>query len=275
MALLHTAATACIERAAVPRHELGLVLYAGVYRTDFVSEPAIAATLAGRLDINATGRTASGSRTLAFDVFDGGVGPLQALHLAGPLLRRTGAPRALLVAAEIENNAADFPDHLVGLCQAGSALLLEEAPPDGPGFGRFLFRTHPEHLDARTARLTNREGRPFLAFAEDPELERRYLDVIGAVVRDLLAAEGLGREQLAWILPPQRSAAFVAAVEAALEVPPGTCVSAVCPEGDALTSSLPRGWAVLQEEGRLRSGEIGLMISVGSGIGVGCALYHC
>ncbi len=274
MELLEAAALDAIERYGRPRNDLELLIYTGVYRTKYVTEPAIAALLAGVLDLNATGRSASGKRTLAFDVFNGGVGFLDACRLAGPMLRATEGERALIVAAEIENNALHFPDQVVGLRQTGSALIVESAPPDGPGFGRFHFRSLTEHLDARASHLTNRNGKTYLSFAEDPAVEDLYLAAALETARELLAAEGLEPSQIARVFPPQRSSAFVRRLEDGLGVAVGTCIDAVGAGPDLFTSSLPYGWRAAEDHRLASPGDIGLMISVGSGIQVGCALYH-
>ena len=46
------AATACLDNSGVDPAALDLILYAGVYRDDFIAEPAIAALVAGELGIN-------------------------------------------------------------------------------------------------------------------------------------------------------------------------------------------------------------------------------
>src|SRR5262249_58555528 len=64
--------------AQTPYHstDIDLLMYAGVYRSDFLLEPAIATILAGRLGCDGETDREAGRRTLAFDVFNGGGGGL-------------------------------------------------------------------------------------------------------------------------------------------------------------------------------------------------------
>lgn len=272
--LLKSAVTDCLERSTYDRNDIELLIYTGVYRTDFVAEPAVASMLAGELDINASGHSPGGKTTLAFDVLNGGVGFLNACYVAAPMMRANGAKCVLIATADIENNAKNFPEHLLGLCETGGALIVEEAPPEGAGFGRFLFRSFTDQLDTFTAHCTNRGGKAFLTVAESSDIEDRYISAIVETVEELLSIEDLQLTQIDRIFPPQRSSSFVLALAEALDVPHEICVDAVQCEGDLLTSSIPFAWQVAYDSNHIKEGDLGLIISVGSGIQVGCALYH-
>ena len=272
--LLKCAATACLDRSSYHRNDIGLLIYAGVYRSEFITEPAIASLLAGELNINATGNSPGGKTTLAFDVFNGALGLLNACHLALPLIRATNATSAMVVTAEIENNAADFPESLLGVCEIGSALIVEEAAADGVGFGTFLFRSFTDHLNAFTSHVTNRDGKRFLDVVESPDIERHYISGIVETVDELLSLEGLDMSHIDRIFPPQKSASFISRVAAALHVPEDKCVDAVGAGRDLFTSSVPCAWQFAYDNDLVTAGDVGLIICVGSGIQVGCAIYY-
>src|SRR5262249_13365826 len=46
------AAKACLAESGWAREEIGLLIYTGIYRDEFLSEPAVAAIAAGELHIN-------------------------------------------------------------------------------------------------------------------------------------------------------------------------------------------------------------------------------
>ena len=54
IALLRQAGEACLQQSARPRDEIDLVLHTGVYRSDFLCEPALAAIAAGVLGSTTT-----------------------------------------------------------------------------------------------------------------------------------------------------------------------------------------------------------------------------
>lgn len=273
-ALLRLAATDCLSKSSYHRRDLGLLIYAGTYRSEFISEPAIAALLAGDMDINATTTSPDGRGTLAFDVFNGAVGVLNACYVAAQMIRARKATTAMVVASEVENNAAVFPEDLLGIQETGSALLLDEAPGNAAGFGSFLFRSFPEHVDAFTSRCTNKDGKAYLRFARAADLERHYVTSIVSAVADLLSVEGLEISQIARIFPPQISSAFISELSRAMNVSRDRFVDAVRGDRDLVTSSLPFAFQCARDHDLAREGDIGLMISVGSGIQVGCVIYH-
>ncbi|HET6946583.1 MAG TPA: 3-oxoacyl-[acyl-carrier-protein] synthase III C-terminal domain-containing protein [bacterium] len=272
MALLGRAGADCVRRWGRDRGDLDLLIYAGTYRTRFVTEPAIAALLTGALDVNAHPASLNGKRTLAFDVFNGGVAVLNACHVAAEMIRARKAASAMVVAAETENNAAAFPTELLGIEETGSALLLEAA--DGrEGFRAFRFRSFPEHGDAFVSHLTNRNGKTYLRFTQDPDLERYYVRAIVEAVDEFLRGESLDVSHVTKIFPPQISSAFIASLSCAMHVPGDRFVDAVGGGRDLFTSSLPYALRHARDHGLIEEGHVGLFIGVGSGIQVGCALY--
>jgi len=273
LALLTLAASDCLSRSGCDRSDIDLLIYAGIYRSRFVTEPAIAALLAGALGINATSFD-NGRRTLAFDVFNGGVGPLNACWLAEQMIRANHARSAMVVVAEVENNAEAFPEDLLGIEETGSALLLQGGDSNGDGFGRFLFRTFAEHSEAVVSHLTNREGKAYLRFSRDPATESYFIQAVVSTVRELLDEARLDISQIARVLPPQLSPSFIDKLGAALGLPQSRLVHAMPSDRDLFTSALPYALRHVQQHGLVQPGDIGLVVSVGSGVQVGCALYH-
>ena len=147
---LNCAAKNCLKKSSYECREIGLLIYSGVYRSDYIMEPAYATLLAGELDMNATAPGPDNKKTLAFDIFNGSVGFLNACYVAQQMIEAENCKTAMIVAAESENNADSFPDEQVGFCETASALILDAHPSGGQGFSRFLFRYHLESLNAYT-----------------------------------------------------------------------------------------------------------------------------
>jgi 3-oxoacyl-[acyl-carrier-protein] synthase III len=271
--LLRRAAGECLARSSFERNDIGLLIYAGVYRTAYLTEPAIAALLAGELGMNAILSEADARRTLAFDVSNGAVGFLNACHVAAEMIRAGRVSTAMVVTSEVENNAEAFASALLGIEEAGAAVILTRATGRSAGFGSFGFRAFPEHSEAFESHCINRDATTFLAVTRDPDLECRYLDAIASAVNGFLAQENVEPDRIARVLPPQISSEFITGLSSALQVPRERFVE-VGGRHDLFTSSLPFALRTLAEQGLPPPGQIGLMLTVGSGIQVGCALYH-
>jgi 3-oxoacyl-[acyl-carrier-protein] synthase III len=272
--LLRRAGEACLAEWPGGREEIDLLIHAGVYRTDYVSEPAIASLLAGDLGLNAVLASESLRRTLAFDVFGGAVGFLHACHVSAEMIRTGRAARAMVVASEVENNAVRFPGELLGLEPAGSALILEAEAVGGAGFGAFRFQTFPQYADSLRTICTNRDGTTYLEIRRHPDLACHYLAAVPVVVRELLAAEGIEPARIAVVLGPQISADFTEALAGALGVAPARLVTARPDARDLFTSSLPFAFRRVRDDRLAAAGDLGLIVAAGSGLQVGCALYR-
>jgi 3-oxoacyl-[acyl-carrier-protein] synthase III len=271
--LAHTAAERCLERWPHDRESIPLLLYAGVYRDDFMCEPAMAALLTADLALDDALAAEGRQRRLALDVFNGSVGFLQGCYLTSQLMRARGLDCAMIATAEIENNAKVFPERMRGLAEMGSALLLETHKGSG-GFGGFLFRSFVEYLGAISTYTNEEDGKTYLECAANEELEGCYLTCIAQAVRELLVAEEIALDHVNVVLAPQISSSFISHLATVLGIERSRFVDACPANGDAFTSSLPVALEHAHEHESINAGDIGLIIAVGSGIQVGCALYR-
>ena len=171
IAMLKAAGEACLQRSSRRREDIGLVLHTGTYRSEFLCEPALAAIAAGELGINHDEEKLAGKRTFAFDLMNGGAGTLTACFLASQLVGAGKYNRALILASEVENNAASWPEHLLGIKESASALILEEG---SGGFRAFGFRTFPEHVACVEAFTVSHNNLSALEHRQDPDLDAMY-----------------------------------------------------------------------------------------------------
>lgn len=266
------AAAACLDRTGVDRDRLGLVIHAGVYRDEFISEPAIAALVAGELGINDDIRSPDGPKTLAFDVFNGAVGFLNACQVAVQMIGAGKTLHAMVVASETENNAGSASHPSYGLSETGSAVIL--SPTDGgKGFGRFVFRHYPEYAEALTTFTRHEDGRTWLEIDRDPELSTHYLDIITNAVGELLKLEGIDPSDIAAVFPPHLSPSEREDLASRLGIASSLFVVAVT-DSDPFSSSVPQGLQHAWQHELVKAGDVGLIVSVGSGLQVGCVTYR-
>ncbi len=267
------AARSCIADASIERASIGLVLHTGVYRDDFQSEPALAAMAAGRLGINHQSPSPAGQKTLAFDLTSGEVGPYTACLAAIEWISAGRTSLALILASEVENNARFGPDASIGLNETGSAILLEESA-NHEGFGRFIFRSFPEHVADIRAFTATRAGAAVLQRKCDPDWEQHAALGLRLAVGELLESEQIGRDKITLVLPTSGLGRSVGLLAELLELPRSRFVELPREHGDYFTSSLAYGFLAARRSGRVRPGDTGLFLSAGSGGQVGCCIYH-
>lgn len=271
--LAKAAAEDCLSRSGHERGDIDLLLFAGVYRDDFICEPAIAAMLAGELKINDDVEAVKKRKTFALDVFNGGIGFLNACHAAAQRVQAGLTRRALVVASEIENNTPRGVAVRRGIRETGSALILDAEGEDNSGFAGFHFHYDTQHLGDVQAHTVFADGKTFLGVELKPERDRHLIGTIVQGVRELLRREGIALERIKAIFPPQISPSFITELAAALEVPRERLIDASRAGEDLFTSSIPFALRKAQEEKQVQPGDIGLLIAAGAGNQVGCAIY--
>jgi 3-oxoacyl-[acyl-carrier-protein] synthase III len=181
---------------------------------------------------------------------------------------------AMIVAAESENNRDSFPSEQVGIRETASAIILDSHPSADKGFSRFLFSCHVESLNAYTTYYTPEDCKPYLHVVKDDNLEALYINSIYPTVRELLQMEGLDLNRIDKIFPPQISSGFIKRLSETFNLPRERFVDVAGEGPDLFSSSLPYALEHAYENGLVKPGDTGLMIAVGSGIQVGCAIYH-
>jgi len=272
--LVRAAAEDCFDKSSYDRCDIDLLIFSGVYRSDHIFEPAIAPMITGDLKINETIDKAEDKKTFGFDIFNGAVGFLNACYVAGGMIRAKRAKAAMIVTSEVENRKADLPDELYGLEETGSALILDESPGEKAGFGDFVFKYFPQYQDTVNVMIDLGSKIPHLDIHKDPALYDRYIECIPETVRELLDNQGLDISQIKIIFPPQISSEFISKLSKKMDLPADTFVDVTGDGGDLFTSSIPYALQYAEDNNLVEKGDIGLIISVGSGIQVGCATYY-
>ncbi|TAM71523.1 non-ribosomal peptide synthetase [Mycobacterium sp.] len=266
------AVTDCLDRSDLDPEELGLIIHTGIYRDDYLSEPAVAALVAGELGINGEVQSPDGPKTLAFDVLNGAVGFLNACHVAAGMIGAKKTGHAMVVASEIENNSPESGYPLNGITEMGSAVLLSRSD-SAEGFGRFVFQHHPEYSGVLATYTQQHQGRTWLQIDRDPNLAAVYLNCIRSAVKELLTLEGLDPTDIAVVLPPYLSPTALDELAARIGIPRSRFAE-LDTGTDPFTSSVPYGLGQVRRQGLARPGDIALIVAVGSGVQVGCTTYR-
>jgi 3-oxoacyl-[acyl-carrier-protein] synthase III len=264
----------CLAKSSYGKDDVELLIYAGVHRDEFIGEPAIAALIAGRSRMNETaGFPTAGRRTFAFDVYHGSMGFLSACYLGAGMVRSGRVKSVMIVASEIEPNAARPEWDQLGIAATGSAVILD-GPADGrAGFGHFVFESFTEHIGAYASWLVTNQGTPRMHVTRHADLEAIYLKCIPGTVEELLKCARLSMEDIKVILPPQISKSLVPRLADALNVESGRFVDLAADGRSLSSSSLAHSFLNIPRAG-IAAGNVGLMINVGSGLQVGAATYY-
>ena len=247
----------------------GLLVYSGVYREAFISEPALATMVAKELGITGSRIDKDPRPFLAFDVMNGPPGVLMACQVAGRMLLSRGGV-AVVATSEFAETPVEGQQPL-GLANAGSALVLERSSGRS-GFRSFFATTHDQYLDWYHAyACTDESGPPRLAVERDERWAERLPEAVAASVAELLRRERRSLDDFAVIFPPQFGPRFLDRLAAVLGVERSRLVS--CGGGNLFTASAAAGWGAAGER-VIAPGSLGLFLAAGAGVEVACATYE-
>ncbi len=270
--LANHAARECFQQSGINGDDIDLMIFSGVYRDEFLCEPAVAAMLAGDLQMRSDVYRETGN-SFAFDVLNGSLGFLNALQTGISMISSGKADNALVLASEIENNCERWPEDLLDVEETGSAMFLKKSE-DGSGFGDFVFKKFTQYSNARIVENIWKDTKPFLEVQLDEQIEDYYIACMVETVAELMMKARIDMDKIAKVFPQQISSTFIQKLSKALNLPAEKVVDVTAGRKDLFTSSIPYAMQEAISNQEVKKGDIGLIISVGSGIQTGCAIYY-
>ena len=263
----------CLNNSQYNTEDINLLMYVGVYKSDYVDEPSNAALIASALQLN--------DDSFAFDLYNGILGWLNAVYLVQEQLRAGILEQVLVVASEAENNKKVKGAPLFNLSELGTASILHRTQTN-EGFSNFYFETHEQYLQEFRSYFDISTAIPIQYFEQSKSYQTFLLQCLQRTLRTYLKSLNLTLADMDYILGPQISSNFNLALKELLnsmenQAKAGDRLISYDNEGKNLfTSSLPCGFSRLFEQRKKSSNytKLVLVLAAGTGIQIGCALYH-
>lgn len=272
LALCKAAGETAFKASAYGRKDFSHLIFIGLHRTDWVAEPAIASFVAEKLRMNEA-HTETGRSTFAFDLTQGATAFLTACEVARALLAARPDRRILIASAELDPNMKTRPDLPLLIKPSGAAIVVDVSPDPRRGLGSVVFHRLPKYVDTLIS------GLHFGASAHQTRsgMDRAIpllLEQIPTAVAELLRVEGKELKAVNALLVPQYVPEFRQRVADLLGIQPGCVFDPSEERADRYTCSLPYLLHWAQKKGVVGAGDVGLLIEVGSGLQVVCAVYY-
>jgi 3-oxoacyl-[acyl-carrier-protein] synthase III len=212
----------------------------------------------------------------AFSVETACAGFMYALSIADKYVRCGEAKRALVIGAETLSRITDWNDRATAVLFAdgAGAVLLE--PSETPG----ILSTHL-HADGNYKDMlycgsgvsTGLVAKPAIAMSGN-EVFKIAVTKLGQAVEEALAANGLDRSAIDWLVPHQANIRIIQATARKLDLPMERVIVTVQEHGNTSAASVPLALDVAVREGRIRRGEMLLLEAFGGGFTWGSALVR-
>ena len=268
--LAYHAAVRAMEAAGVAASELDLVIL-GTTTPDVIF-PSTACRLQHRLGANGCP---------AFDVNAACSGFIYALSVADNFIRAGQAKTALVVGAETLSRMVDWTDRATCVLfgdAAGAVVLKADAEAgilsthlhaDG-GKGDLLY--NPVGVSKGfDASLPNCGVKVMMAGSE---VFKHAVKALDSVVDETLAANGLDKSHLDWLIPHQANLRIIEATAKRLQMPMDRVIVTVDRTGNTSAGSVPLALDDAIRSGKVKRGELLLLEAFGGGFTWGSALLR-
>jgi 3-oxoacyl-[acyl-carrier-protein] synthase-3 len=215
----------------------------------------------------------------AFSVETACSGFMYALSIADKYVKTGEAKCALVVGAETLSRIVDWKDRTTCVLFADGAGAVVLKPSSEPG----ILSTHL-HADGRYKDMLlcnsgvskgfgNAEPRMAISMV-GREVFKVAVNSLSKTVDEALAANGLDKSALDWLVPHQANLRIIEATARKLELPMEKVIVTVADHGNTSAASVPLALDVGVRDGRLKRGQLLLLEAFGGGFTWGSALVR-
>ena len=272
------AAENALENANIPAAEIDLVVLAT--STPDRTFPATATKVQHRLGM------VNGA---AFDIQAVCSGFVYGLAVADNFIKSGQCKTVLLIGAETFSRILDWEDRstcvLFGDGAGAVVLRAAEDDPDtnlgetGHNRGSGVLSTHL-HSDGATNDLLYVDGGPSSTQTvghlrmNGREVFRHAVNNFSSVVKEALEANGLSADDIDWVVPHQANKRILDGTRRKLGLPPEKIVITVDRHANTSAASIPLALDVAVRDGRIKKGDLVLMLAMGGGLTWGAGLVR-
>jgi len=267
--LAEQASRRAIEAAGISKDDIDLIILATT--TPDRIFPSTACLLQDRLDIHGCP---------AFDVQAVCTGFVYALSIADMFIRTGSAKMALVIGAEALSRVIDWNDR--GTCvlfgDGAGAVVLEAS--DVPGIRSTHLHADGRYKDLLTVPAgvglgfdTIKDGVAYVHM-EGNEVFRFAVNTLGSIVDETLAANGMEKSDIDWLVPHQANIRIIKATAKKLGMSMERVITTVDRHGNTSAASIPLALDEGVRSGKIQRGERLLLEAFGGGFTWGSALVE-
>ena len=202
---------------------------------------------------------------------------LYALSMADKFVRAGEAKLALVVGADTLSRTTNPQDRGTAILFGDGAGAVLLGPAAEPG----ILSTHL-HADGSYIELLRCTGGVSTGFhpegdyitMEGSAVFKVAVQMLGAVAEEALAANGLGKEALTWLVPHQANIRIIQAMARRLGLSLERTILTVADHGNTSSASVPLALDAGVRDGRIKRGDLLLLEAFGGGFTWGSALIR-
>ena len=209
----------------------------------------------------------------AFDIQAVCSGFVYALSTADNFIKAGAARCALVIGAETFSRITDYTDR--GNCilwgDGAGAVILQASSEAG------IISTHL-HADGNYEKMLHvprkLDGTPDTVLMEGNAVFKMAVNTLDQIVDETLAANGLQKSDIDWLVPHQANIRILQATAKKLDMSMDKVVVTVDKHGNTSAASIPLALDTAVKDGRIKRGDVILMEAFGGGFTWGSALIR-
>jgi len=220
------------------------------------------------------------TRGFGFDLAAACAGFIYALSVADGMIRIGQARGVLVIGSEVYSRILNWQDR--GTCVLfgdGAGAVFVRAGQGSGCIDRGILSTHL-HAQGTLGDILYVDGavgqrdKPGHLVMNGREVFRHAVIRLAEAVEEALAANGLERRDIDWLVPHQANRRIIDAMGRKLGLPPERVVITVDRHANTSAASVPLALAEACRDGRIRKGDLVLMEALGGGLTWGSALVR-
>jgi len=269
------AATRALENAGLEVSDIDIVIVATI--TPDMPFPSTACLVQTKLGI---------TNAMCMDIEAACSGFLYIMEVASALLKSGRYRNALIIGAEKLSSILDWQDRTTCVLfgdGAGAAILSASDEPD-VGVLDFQLGADGANGDvlympgggcAQPATGASIDNRLHYLKMRGREVFKLAVKVMEQAAKEILEQNGLKSDQLACVIPHQANMRIIELLASRLEIPMDRFYLNLDKYGNTSAASIPIALDEARREGRIRPGDLTLMVAFGAGLTWGAALVRC
>ena len=202
---------------------------------------------------------------------------LYALSMADKFIRAGEAQLAVVIGADSLSKITNKNDRGTAILFGDGAGAVVLAPAPEPG----ILSTHL-HADGSYIELLRCTGGVSTGFHAEgdyitmagSEVFKLAVQMLGRAVEEALAANGIGKDQLTWLVPHQANIRIIQATAKKLGMPMERVIVTVADHANTSSASVPLALDAGVRDGRIKRGDLLLLEAFGGGFTWGSALVR-
>jgi 3-oxoacyl-[acyl-carrier-protein] synthase-3 len=219
-------------------------------------------------------------RGFGFDLSAACAGFIYGLSVADCMIRSGQASGVLVIGSEVYSRILNMQDR--GTCVlfgdgAGAVFLRASLPADDDRIGVLSTHIHAQGTLGDILYVDGAVGQPDKPghlVMNGREVFRHAVIRLAEAVDEALAANGLTKADIDWLVPHQANSRIINAMGKKLGLPPERVVMTVDRHANTSAASVPLALAEARADGRIQRGDLVLLEALGGGLTWGSALVR-